>query len=193
MRYRPGSVCLLLLVYCYMQSTQAEVLFTASLPEHEGSVSIEGENRTCRSAVEAALRCDPLAKCTGIWYLDDGQNKYCQSAVCSEVTGKPNHVLGQSGLFFLHTGIFRTGKKMILTFITQKYSVHTYIHGCMFIVEYRSVHDTEYAKEFIITEDRALGKHAELDSPFPQWTSIQLALRHAYLDYYVSFFSNYFH
>ena len=109
----PGSVCLFLQICCYTHTTQAEALFTASLPEHEGSVSIEGENQTCRSLVEAALRCDPSAGCTGIWYLDDGQNKYCQSAVCSEVPGKPNHVFGQSGLFFLTTGIFKTGKTMI--------------------------------------------------------------------------------
>ena len=122
MRCHPRSLHLYLLVCCCMESLQAEVLLIASLPEHEGSVAIGGENMTCRSAGEAALRCDHTDNCRGIWYYDNGRNKSCQAAVCPGVSGRPELVPRQSGLFFLNTGVFTTGKTI------NKSVVHTHLY-----------------------------------------------------------------
>ena len=51
---------------------QADVFLVASLTQHEGSVAIADEDKTCRSSGEAALRCERASDCQGISNYENG-------------------------------------------------------------------------------------------------------------------------
>ena len=106
MPYSTTTVLALLLDLIYVEANMSLV---GSRPEHEGSVAIAGENKTCRSAVEATINCEMTADCQGMWFYESGTKKYCQAATCPSAPGKLNTVPGQAGFFFLFSGIFETG------------------------------------------------------------------------------------
>ena len=91
---------------------QAEVLLVASRSEHEGSVAIVGDTRSCRSAGEAGYRCELDDKCRGIWFDNNGTEKKCQVARCPYSSGTLNPVAEQAGFFFVFYGAFGTGNSI---------------------------------------------------------------------------------
>ena len=102
---------------------QADVLLVASLIQHEGSVAIAGDDETCRSRGEAALRCERTSDCQGISYYENGTEKHCQVATCPSSPGKLNLASVQAGFFFVFIGTFQTGNSM------TKQACHGNMHG----------------------------------------------------------------
>ena len=109
----PSLAAPLLLLLFHLISVKAEMLLVKSRPEHEGSVAIAGENKVCKTVVEAALGCELTDDCRGMWYYQNGTRDYCQAARCPPSPGIMNPAPQQSGFFFLFTGIFKTGNSMM--------------------------------------------------------------------------------
>ena len=105
----PSLAAPLLLLLFHLISVEAAMLLVKSRPEHEGSVAIAGENKVCRTAVEAALGCELTHDCRGMWFYQNGTRNYCQAARCPPSPGTMNPAPHQSGFVFLFTGIFKTG------------------------------------------------------------------------------------
>ena len=106
----PLSAATTLLLTLTVSCVQADVTFVGSKPAHHGSVAMASENETCKTAGEAALRCEKEEECIGIWFHDSGSVKQCQVVnTCPLQPSKINPVSDQAGFYFLFTGTFTKG------------------------------------------------------------------------------------
>ena len=105
----------LLLVIFNIHSTQANLKLQVSRPQHEGPLSIKGQNETCRSVLEGANRCYLTENCRGIIFYKSGAEKRCQTATClpGRVVGSVNQVPGEAKLLLRFDGTFTTGDGML--------------------------------------------------------------------------------
>ena len=110
--FSSSTTARLLLLFLDLTSVEADIFLVESQAEHEGSVTIIGGNKTCRTVIEAALRCERTHDCRGMWFDENVIGDNCQIAKCPTSPGTMNHVSGQPGFFFLFTGTFETGNSM---------------------------------------------------------------------------------
>ena len=102
-------VTTILLLILIISCVKAGVVLIASTPAHQGSVALRGKNETCRTIVEAALRCEMAEDgCAGVWIHDNGSVLLCQLATCPLDPSKINPITVQAGFFFLMS-IFTKG------------------------------------------------------------------------------------
>ena len=112
MMFSSSTTTHLLLLFLELTSVEAEMLLVESQPEHEGSVTITGSKKTCKTVVEAAFHCQLTHDCRGMWFYKNGIRGNCQAARCPSSLGTINPVSGQPAFFFLFTGTFEIGKSM---------------------------------------------------------------------------------
>ena len=102
----PSTLLLMLTISC----VQADITLVASTPAHQGSVVLTGENETCKTTVEAALRCDMAADgCAGVWINDNGPVILCQPATCPLDPSRINPISEQAGFYFVFMNTFTKG------------------------------------------------------------------------------------